>query len=69
MLEVAKSLEQGYQKLRECETKLTNIERLHALNSRWLLNSSRYLTKKVAMLESHSRANWFLKLESLARER
>lgn len=62
------SLEQAYQKLRECERKLKNIERLHSIHSRWLLNSSKYLAVK-RLLESRNRTNWLLKLESLAREK
>jgi len=62
------SLECLYQKLRECERKLKNIERLHSINSRWLLNSSRYLAVK-RILDSRNGTNWLLRLESLARER
>lgn len=62
------SLEKAYQKLRDCDRKLKNIERLHSITSRWLLNSPEYLRVK-GVLESRDRTNWLLKLESLARER
>ena len=62
------SLEQAYQRLRNCDKKLKDIERTHSITSRWLLNSSEYLTVK-RLAESRNRTNWLLKLESLARER
>ena len=63
-----RSLEKAYQKLRDCDRKLKNTERLHSITSRWLLNSPEYLNFK-RILESRNRTNWLLKLESLARER
>ena len=62
------SHDRAYQKLRDCDRKLKNVERSHSISSRWLLNSSEYLAVK-RFLESRNRTNWLLKLESLARER
>lgn len=62
------SLDKLYQKFRDWDRKMKNIERLHSITSRWSLNSPEYLMVK-RLLESRNRANWLLKLESLARER
>ena len=62
------ALERRYQKLRDCDRKLKNIERLLAITLRWSLDSPQYLAVK-RVVESRSRTNCLLKLESLARER